>query len=194
MAVSFKGSDGWIGGLPQGAPIQVAVGYQSASATRVFPSRSTYEEVPGGLRCTLTPTNANNQVVVKAHFAWGGWNTTTADVGAGFRILKKFGTSQTWINHGSYFPDIPTTVNVPSGVATGVYKYAQGDTNSSFDSDDILIVGPAGSTQPITFALHWCCLYEAGSRTLYWNRSINSGNSYNPTHTCTITAMELKDF
>ena len=206
MSVSFRGSGGIAQALPIGGQIQTAVGLNTISATKVFTVRSDFEPVPGKLECTLTPTSANSIVLVKAHIAWGGWTRTNTavtsasgiDVGVGFRIYRSTNDNkgmQRWIPHGQYnTSNIPylTNNNSPLGIATGCYKYNQGDTNGSFDSDDILIADRVNSTDPVTFAVWWACLYEAGSRTIYWNRSINTGNSYNPTHTCTITATELK--
>ena len=175
---------------PSGGVIQLAYGYNYTSASKVFSSRSTYEEVPGNLRCTITPKAVGNIMIINAHIAWGGWSGAT-DVGALFRVYKSI-NGGTFESCGNYSNTVPPGTGTNSGVATGVYKYNQGDNNSSFDSDDILIHETVTSTLPTTYAIYWACGYEANSRTLYWNRSINSGNSYNPTHTCTITAMEVK--
>jgi hypothetical protein len=199
MSVSFRGSGGIAQALPIGGEVQTAVGRNTSTAAQVFAVRSQFEPVPGKLECTLTPTSANSIILVRAHIAWGGWTgRSSTDVGVGFRIYrstKSASGAQQWTPHGQYLTsNIPflTNNNSPLGVATGVYKYNQGDNNSSWGSDHILIADRAYTTDSTTFAVWWCCLYEAGSRTLYWNRSINTGNSYNPTHTCTITATELK--
>ena len=200
MSVSFRGSDGFAGLLKRGAPLQSRFGLNTTASTRVFPSRSVFEEVPGSLRCTLTPYDKDNQVEVRCHLAWGGWTRTSTgigtfsgiDVSALFRIYKSINNGASWTIHGQYSPSENTSISGSIGIATGCYKYNQGDTNSSFDSDDILVVDSAGSTSPTIFALFWACGYEANSRTIYWNRSINTGNSYNPTHTCTIVATEIK--
>lgn len=191
MAVSFKGSEGIAGAAAFGAPIQIALGQNTSTGTKVFTSRNSYDEVPGTLRATLTPNDANNYIMIRAHIAWGGWASTT-DVGAGFRIYKSIDNGSSWLRFGPHYPEVQSGTGQPQGVATGVYKYNQGDTNSSFDSDDILIIDKAGSTSSTIFAVFWSCLYEANSRTLYWNRSINTGNAYNPIHTCTIAAYELR--
>jgi hypothetical protein len=130
-------------------------------------------------------------VIVQAHFAWGGWVTTT-DVSAIFRLYKSTNGGSSWAAAGTYSNTVAPGSSANSGVATGCYKYNQGDTNSSFDSDDILIYDTVGSTASTIYALWWACGYEANSRTIYWNRSVNTGNSYNPTHTCTIVATEIK--
>lgn len=194
MPIVITASDN---GLPQsafgsGSILKAAVGYNVTTATRVFPSRSTYEAVPGGLTCTITPSAVGNIMVINAHIAWGGWyGTNNIDVSALFRIYKNVNNTG-WVSCGNYSSTVANGSSSNSGVATGCYKYNQGDTNSSFDSDDILIHEVVTSTDPTVYAVWWACGYEANSRTLYWNRSVNTGNSYNPTHTCTITAMEIK--
>lgn len=192
MPIVLTGSDT---GLPQsayasGSILKAAVGYNYTTASRVFTSRSTYEAVPGGLTCTITPSAVGNIMVINAHIAWGGWYGTT-DVAANFKIYKNINGAG-WQPCGNYSSTVASGSSSTQGVATGCYKYNQGDSNSSFDSDDILIHEVVTSTDPTVYAVWWACGYEANSRTLYWNRSVNTGNSYNPTHTCTITAMEIK--
>jgi hypothetical protein len=176
--------------FPSKAVIQTAYGYNVTSGTRVFPTRSTYEPVPGNLQCTITPTTVGNTMIINAHLAWGGWNNTSNDLSALFRVFKSI-NGGAFVSAGVYSNDVPPGASTNSGVATGVYKYNMGDTNSSWDSDNILIHETITSTLPTVYAIYWACGYEAGSRTIYWNRSVNSGNSYNPTHTCTITATEV---
>lgn len=185
MAVSYRGSSGLRGNLPMGGVVQSTISYSTAVGSRVFPSRNVYEEVPGFLRVELKPHEVGNIVIIKAHIAWGGWGTT--DVAANFRIMYSTDGNRTWNNFGVYAPHVVDA----AGVATGTYKQ-KGDSNSSFDADNILISAPVLSTAPHTFSVFWACGYEASSRTLYWNRGINTGNSYNPTHTCTIQAIEIK--
>ena len=191
MAVTFKGSEGLAGAAAFGSPLQIAVGQNLTTGTKVFTSRNAYEEVPGNLRATLTASDPNNYIMIRAHIAWGGWGSAT-DVAAGFRIYKSTNSGSTWQRFGPHYPEVEGGSSIQHGVATGTYKYSQGDTNSSFDSDDILIIDRAGSTSSTIYGVFWCCLYEANSRTLYWNRSINTGNAYNPVHTCTIAAYELR--
>lgn len=199
MAITIKGSDT---GLPSsawrsGAPIQSAWGYNIASASKVFGEYSRWEEVPGKLECTLTPTALNNMIVVTVHLAWGGWNrsnTTVAsasgtDVALNFRVFKDSGDGPEVF--GYYTTEATPGSNTGFGVGTGTYKYSAGDSNSSWDSDDILIYHPVDDLRPTKYALYWNCGYSP-SRTLYWNRSINLGNSYNPYHTCMISAVEYK--
>lgn len=182
-------------GLPytafsSGSVLKAAVGYNYTTGTRVFTTRNTWEAVPGGLSCTITPSAVGNIMVISAHIAWGGWNGTT-DAAANFRIYKNVNNTG-WVSCGNYSSTAPNDSNSTTGVATGCYKYNMGDSNGSFDSDDILIHEVVTSTDPTIYAVWWSCGYERNSRTLYWNRPVNTGNSYNPTHTCTISAMEIK--
>lgn len=187
MAVSFKGSDGIRGNLPMGGVVQSNISYSFGTGSRTFPSRNIYEEVPGTLRVELTPDAIDNIVIIKAHIAWGGWQRTT-DVAANFRIMYSTDGNRSWQPFGVYAPHVVDA----AGVATGTYKYNQGNTDSSFESDGILISDTVKSTARHTFSVFWACGYDASTRTLYWNRSINTGNSYNPTHTCSIQAIEIK--
>ena len=187
MAVSFKGSSGVHGNLPMGGVVQSNISYSFGAGTRTFPSRNVYEEVPGTLRVEMTPKEVGNIVIIKAHIAWGGWLAST-DVAANFRIMYSDDGNRSWKPFGVYAPHVVDA----AGVATGCYKYNQGNDNSSFDSDDILISSPVTSTSKHTFSVFWACGYDASTRTLYWNRSVNTGNSYNPTHTCSIQAIEIK--
>lgn len=186
MALSLKGSSGLRGNLPMGGVVQSAISYSTGSGTRVFPSRNIYEEVPGTLRVELTPHEVGNIVIIKCHLMWGGW-TRSNDVAANFRIMYSNDGNRSWQPFGVYAPHVVSA----AGVATGTYKYNQGDGNSSIDADDILISAPVTSTARHTFSVFWACGYDT-TRTLYWNRTINSGNSYNPTHTCSIQAIEIK--
>lgn len=186
MALSLTGSNGLRGNLPMGGVVQSAISYSTAVGTRVFPSRNVYEEVPGLLRVELTPNQVDNVVIIKCHIAWGGWTRST-DVAANFRIRYSNDGNRTWNDFGVYAPHVVDA----AGVATGTYKYNQGNNDGSMDSDNILISGPVKSTAPHTFAVWWACGYDT-TRTLYWNRAINTGNSYNPTHTCSIQAIEIK--
>lgn len=185
MAVSFKGSAGVHGNLPMGGVVQSNISYSFGNGSRQFPSRNVYEEVPGNLRVEMTPKEVGNIVIIKAHLMWSGW-TRTNDVAANFRIMYSTDGNRSWQPFGVYAPHVVDA----AGVATGTYKYNQDSADSS-DSDDILISDAVKSTAPHTFALFWACGYDT-NRTLYWNRSANSGQAYNPTHTCSIQAIEIK--
>jgi hypothetical protein len=187
MAVSFKGSTGLQGNLPMGGVVQSAINYSYATGSRTFPSRNVYEEVPGRLMVEIRPKEVGNIIIIKAHIMWGGWNGAT-DVAANFRIFYSTDGNRSFSPFGTYAPHVVDA----AGVATGAYFYSQGNADSSYDSDDILISAPVKSTAPHTFAVWWACGYEASSRTLYWNRGVNTGQSYNPTHTCSIQAIEIK--
>ena len=202
MAITISGNDK---GLPSsawrsGAPIQSAWGYNISSASKIFGEYGRWEEVPGRLECTLTPSGLNNIVVVTVHLAWGGWNRSSTTVGTesgtdvalNFRIFKDTGSGPQ--NFGTYAsPEFDPPNNTGGGVATGTYKYNQGDNNSSWDSDDILMYDTVSSLNQTRYALFWNCGYSP-SRTLYWNKAINhlGQNSYNPVHTCMISAIEYK--
>lgn len=177
--------------MPNGSVLQSAVGRNDTKSTKVFTARSVWEEVPGTLRCTLTPKESGNIVVVRSHLFWGGWNNTV-DVSAIFRIFSSTDNGSTWNAFGNYQSTIVGATGSAQGVATGKYKYAQGDNNASAMSDNILIHDTVSSTSPHIFAVFWACGYEANSRTLYWNRTINTGNAYNSRHFCSIQATEIK--
>lgn len=187
MSVSYKGSSGLRGNLPMGGVVKSAINYSYATGSRSFPSRNVYEEVPGSLMVEITPTEVGNIMIIKAHIAWGGW-TRSNDVAANFRVYYSTDGNRSWAPFGVYAPHVVSA----AGVATGTYKYNQGNNDSSLESDGILISSPVTSTSPHTFAIWWACGYEASSRTLYWNRPIATGSSYNPTHTCSIQAIEIK--
>ena len=177
--------------MPNGSVLQSAVGRNDTVSSKVFTARSVWEEVPGTLRCTLTPKESGNIVVVRSHLFWGGWAGTT-DVSAIFRIFSSTDSGSTWTAFGNYQSTIIGATGAAQGVATGKYKYSQGDSNASAMSDNILIHGTVTSTSPTIFAVFWACGYEANTRTLYWNRTINTSNSYNPRHFCSIQATEIK--
>jgi hypothetical protein len=176
--------------MPTGSVIQSALGRNNTSSTRVFTQRSVWEEVPGTLRCVLQPKESGNTVVVRSHLFWGGWSGST-DVSALFRIFYTTNGS-TWNPFGNYNSTINGATSSAQGTATGRYNYAHGDNNASSWSDNILIHDTVSSTSVHTFAVFWACGYEANVRTLYWNRTINTGNSYNPSHFCSIQATEIK--
>lgn len=194
MSVSFKGSQGFYGNQSNGAIIQTAYAQNTTTGSKVFASRSVYEEVPGTLRCQITPKYKNSAFIVRVHLYWGGWNTGT-DVAPLFRVYwgtalgtYSYPVGPLW-NEGQ----LSNNVNQTHGVNGGWYYYGFGDNNHSATTDNILTVGSAndGSTNTKYFALMWACGYEAGSRTLYWNRAINTGNAYNPIHNCTMTVSEV---
>lgn len=187
MSVSYKGSNGLQGSLPMGGVVQSAINYSTAVGSRVFPARNVYEETPAALRVEIKPKEVGNIIIIKAHFAWGGWNGTT-DVAANFRIMYSTDGNRSWAPFGVYAPHVVDA----AGVATGAYFYSQGNADSSMDSDDILISAPVTSTAQHTFSIWWACGYDASTRTIYWNRGVNTGQSYNPTHTCSLQAIEIK--
>jgi hypothetical protein len=199
MSVSFKGSKNWAGAQFNGAVIQTAVGYNTTNSTKVFAARSTYEEVPGTLRCSLTPKFANSAFIVRVHLYWGGFTGGT-DVATMFKIGWGTAAGQYPMTLGPLWNEgqISENKSQTSGVNTGSYYYNFGDGNHSACPDSILTIGNAynGDTSTKHFALLWACGYEASSRTLYWNRTINTGNAYNPNHTCTMTVSEvlIKDY
>jgi len=194
MSVSFTGIGGYKEALPNGAVLQTAVATNNTPASKVFSSRSVYEEVPGTLRVSITPRSKYSVFVARAHIYWGGWNGST-DVSPLFRIY--WGSSL-----GSYTKPlgpfwgggaVSGNANYPHGVNTGTYHYGFGDNNHSAQSDQILTVGTAndGTSNTKYFALMWACGYEANTRTIYWNRSINTSNAYNPYHNCTLAISEI---
>lgn len=194
MSVSFNGSNGFAGNQYNGAVIQTAYAQNTTTGTKVFSSRSVYEEVPGTLRCSLTPKFAQSAFIIRVHLYWGGWNGST-DVAPLFRVY--------WGNSAGSYPypvgplwndgQLSNNVSQTHGVNGGWYYYAFGDGNHSATTDNILTIGTAnnGTTSTKYFALMWACGYEASSRTLYWNRAINTGNAYNPIHNCTMTVSEV---
>lgn len=175
-----------------GQPIQQAYGQNTTSGTKVFSAWNTFEEVPGQLRCSITPT-ANNYIILQAHLYWGGWNTTSLDVAANFRFFKSTNGGSTWTTAGTYATDAGLGAQATIGVGTGSYHYNWGDTNSSSLQDNMLVWDEniTAGVEHI-YCVQWACGYAPSSRTLYWNRSINTGNSYNPIHVCSITATEIK--
>lgn len=182
--------------LPSGAVIQSNRQQNQTQATKVFSSWNVFEEVPGTLRATITPTAVGNQVLIAAHIAWGGWSNSI-DVAANFRIRKLVASGNpqaSFQNAGGYTTNAGLGIQSTIGVATGCYKWNQGNTNSSWDSDDILISDTVSIVSPTIYGVFWACGYAPNSRTLYWNRSIESsqGISYNPVHVCTITVTEIK--
>ena len=181
--------------LGDSAVINVAYAYNTTTGSKVFASRSLYEDVPGTLKCSITPSSTKNSFIVRAHLYSGGWNGST-DVAPLFRVYWGFDSTcpypfgPLWTEQAGY-----ATRNYPHGVNAGQYRYGRGDNNSSAASDLILTAGsipfPTAIPSTVHFAIKWACGYEAGSRTLYWNRAINTGNAYNPIHTCTMTVSEI---
>lgn len=85
--------------------------------------------------------------------------------------------------------------NIGSVVHGGLYRYNLGDGNASV-GDEVLLVSDrldshAQGPVPVIFAVMWGIAYSS-ARTVYWNRSIGSGNSYNPISTCSIQVTESK--
>lgn len=178
--------------LPSGAVIQSKRGYNYTTSSKVFSSWNTFEAVPGSLEATITPTAINNKILIAAHICWGGWTIST-DVALNFRIFKRIGAGS-FESCGTYNTDAGLGIQSTIGVATGCYKYNQGNGDASFDSDNILIYDTATSTSATTYAVYWACGYSPTSRTLYWNRGTGTPEqyAYRPTHTCTITVTEIK--
>ena len=176
-----------------GQPIQMAYGESQNNGSKVFTAWNTFEEVPGGLRATITPKFANSKMIIQAKIFWGGVSGTT-DVAANFRILKSIDGGSTWTKGNmEYSTDAGLGIQSEIGVATGTYMYNMGDGNSSSIQDNILMVDTsADSTASTIYAVHWACGYAPNSRTLYWNRTIAGGNSYNSPHINTITVTEIK--
>lgn len=194
MSVSFKGSEGWLGAQRNNAVIQTVVGQNTTTGSKVFSSRSVYEEVPGQLRVAITPKFKNSIFIARVHLYWGGYNGST-DVAPNFRVYwgTTAGVYPNALGPLWYGGQIPENKSLPHGVHTGTYYYAFGDSNASTVYDQILAIGSAndGTVNTKHFALQWACGYEASARTLYWNRGINTGNAYNPIHTCTMTVSEV---
>lgn len=193
MSVSLRGTS-FAENMPVGAILQTVFSTNTTTGSKVFSSRSVYEEVPGTLRVSLTPKSRNSVYIVRAHLYWGGWNTGT-DIAPLFRVY--WGTSA-----GSYTRplgplynegQLPGDLSSPSGCNDGYYVYGFGDNNCSAFPGHILTAGTANDStlNQKHFALMWACGYEAGSRTLYWNRGIGTGNAYNPIHNCTLSVSEI---
>jgi len=172
-------------------PIQQAYGQNITNGTKVFTAWNTFEAVPGGLSCSITPKAVGNTMIIQAHLFWGGSNYSSTDVAANFRVFKSI-NGGAFASCGTYATDAGLGAQATIGVATGHYMYNWGDTNGSALDDHILIYDTVTSTLPTVYAIYWACGYAPSSRTIYWNRTINTGNSYNPTHTCSITATEIK--
>lgn len=182
----------------KGTVLQVAYGENTTSSTKVFSSRSVYEHVPGYLYTSLTRKSTSSYFVARAHIHWGGFNASI-DVAPLFRVY--YGNNLTDTNRvlGPLWQSgrMASNTSVTHGVNAGHYRYGKGDNNSSSEVDFVLTSGAvdtflAYEGLPIYFAVKWACGYEANSRTLYWNRSINSGNAYNPIHTCGFTITEVE--
>jgi len=193
--LSISGSGRQSDNLGAGAPIQVAYSYNTTTGSKVFSSRSTYESVPGTLRCNLVRGNANSNFVVRAHLYWGGYNASI-DVAPLFRVF--WGTTASTCDNtlGPLWQGghNGSNVSVTSGANAGYYRYGRGDNNASTEVEYLLTAGGVpnvGSGASIYFEVKWAAGYEAGSRTLYWNRGINTGNAYNPIHTCGMTVTEV---
>ena len=182
-------------GLPSnayasGSILQTAWGYNTVNAGQVFSNRSAFGHVPGKLMCELTPQQVGNKITLEAHLFWGGWNGT--DVAANFRFFKRI-KGGTWISAGVYSSNPIPNSSANFGVGTGEYIYRRGSgSNGTAKTDDMMLQDTVTSTERHEYAVFWACGYEAGSRTLLWNRASNYGNSYNPIHTCTIVATEIK--
>lgn len=193
MAITIRARDKGLSstGFSTGSILQSSWGYNTTTATQVFPWRSSYGHVPGKLICGLTPQEVGNKVILEAHLFWGGWQST--DIAVGFRFYKRIAGGP-WQTAGVYYSEPYPGTTGTHGVGTGEYIYRRdgGSSNSSTKSDHMQVQDTVTSTKPHEYAVFWGCLYEAGSRTIMWNRGNNYGNSYNPVHTCTIVATEVK--
>jgi len=192
MPVTITGSS--VGLLPgafsSGTILQSTSGYNNTSATKVFSGDGVYEEVPGNLRTTITPLGVGNTMVISAHLYWGGSYGTTNDIATLFKVYKSTNSGSTWSLAGNYSTQ---HASAAANVATGHYTYNWGDSNASTFNDHILIHETIASTSQTIYAIHWASGYSAsGARTFYWNRSVNTGNDYNPVHVCTIQTYEVK--
>ena len=181
-----------------GAIVNSAVGYNVSVSSKVFASYNVYEEVPGNLRATITPKAVGNIMVLHAHLHWGGWNRTT-DVGVNFRVRKSYDNGSTWLEVGPSQVSSTSFISgnaagyAPAQVHTGCYKYNKGDGNYSNEKDSLLVHDVVTNAVSTIYAVHWGCGYAPTIRTIYWNRGISGvSNLYNPTHTCTLTATEVK--
>lgn len=178
--------------IPSGHTIQMAYGQNTTNGTKVFSAWNTFEAVPGGLECTITPKAVGNIMLIQAHLFWGGSNYQSNDCAANFRIYKSTNGGSTYTSAGTYYTDAGLGQQATIGVATGTYFYNWGDSNASALEDHILMYDTISSTNSTIYAVWWACGYAPSSRTLYWNRTVNTGNSYNPTHVCSITVKEIK--
>ena len=179
--------------LPSGAVVQTVTARNTTTASKVFDAYATFEQVPGGLSVSITPSAIGNKMLIAAHLCWGGWAAGT-DVSALFRIYKYTGGLGS-NKAGNYVPSGTPGTNSTNGVATGCYKYNQGNSDSSYDSDDILIADLSVTTlNTHDYMVWWACGYAPVTRALYWNRGMNtpSAQAYRPTHTCTLTVTEIK--
>lgn len=176
-----------------GQAVQVAYGENTTNSTKVFAAWNTFEAVPGNLQCTLTPRAVGNTVVIQAHLFWGGSQYTSNDCAANFRVYKSVGGAA-FVSAGTYATDAGLGAQATIGVGCGFYSYNWGDTNGSSLPESLLVYDTVTSNATTIYAIYWACGYAPTSRTLYWNRTVNSGNSYNPFHTCSITATELKTY
>lgn len=177
--------------FPTGSVLQTSWGFNTVTATQIFGQRSSYGHVPGELTCSIKPQQVGNKVILEAHLFWGGWQST--DIAIGFRFYKRVGGGR-WEKAGNYYSDPYPGTTGTHGVATGSYIYRRDGTssNSATMSDHMQLQDTVTSTLMHEYAVFWGCLYEAGSRTLMWNRGNNYGNTYNPVHTCCILATEVK--
>jgi hypothetical protein len=183
-----------------GAIVNSAVGYNVSISSKLFSSYNVYEEVPGQLRATITPKAVGNIMVLHAHLHWGGWyDRSSVDVGVNFRVRKSYDNGSTWVEVGpsqigtSSYITGSAAGYAPAACHTGCYKYNKGNANFSNEKDSLLVHDIVTNATSTIYAVHWGCGYAPTSRTIYWNRGVNFGsNLYNPTHTCTLTATEVK--
>ena len=181
-----------------GAIVNSAIGYNVSTSTKSFASYNTFEEVPGTLRATITPKAVGNIMILHAHLNWGGW-TRTQDIGMNFRVRKSYDNGSTWVEVGPSQNGTSSYITgnaggyAPAAGHTGSYKYSKGDGNASTEKDSLLVHDIVTNLTSTIYAVHWGQGYAPGIRTAYWNRTINGiANGYQPVHTCTITATEVK--
>lgn len=189
--ITVSGSTG-IAAAQSGEIVQMVYGTNYSQGTKVFTAWNTFEEVPGNLRATITPKSTSNKIIISAKLHWGGFYGTT-DVAANFRIMKSTNGGTSWSYVGNYNTDAGLGQQATIGVGTGLYRYNMGDTNASSMGDNILMADlNVTSTSSTIYAVHWACGYAPNTRTLYWNRTVNTSNAYNSTHINTITLTEIK--
>lgn len=186
------------GGMFPGGIIQVSSGFNTTSSSAVFTRRNGWSHVPGRLQCALRPEAIGNKVHLEAKLQWGGYQGTNEsggyDMAVGFRFFKRVNGSG-WYSAGNILLTPQPGTNVETRVGTGTYRYAWdlNTTNGNAWGDWMQYTDTVSETGLHEYCVFWSCLYEgSAARTILWNRSYNTGNSYNPTNTCCIVATEIK--
>lgn len=177
--------------------LQTSYGFNITAGSQTFGTRSAFGHVPGRLTCLIRPHEIGNKITLEAHLYWGGWqgaNQSGAyDCAANFRFMKRVNNGR-WSFAGSYGGDPVPGTSGTYGVGTGAYRYnwVADSSNATSMFDEMMVQDTVTEIGLHEYAVMWACGYEANSRTLLWNRNYNTGNSYNPFHTCTIVATEVK--